>query len=107
MFFLFCVFIAFFTNELAFTGFHLHLFILTRFFTHYSLFFVSIGIVTGPSFTWFITMCSPKQPVGTSFSSRSDNFCTKKLKSVAAFSGEAALMYDGLLPFFVLACKVN
>ncbi len=74
---------------------------------YYSLFFESIRIVTGPSFSKDTFISAPNLPVCTgrvdSCRRVSTNFSYKGM----AVSGLAERMNEGRLPFFVLAKSVN
>jgi len=73
----------------------------------YSLFFVSMIMVTGPSLTRATFMSAPKVPVLTCLPVFSDRDVMKYSYSGMACSGRAALIKEGRLPFLYAACSVN
>src|SRR5688572_3846341 len=73
----------------------------------HTLFFVSMIIVTGPSFTRLTFISAPNSPVCTSLPRFDCTTLTKDSYNGIAISGFAAFMYEGRFPFFILACNVN
>ena len=63
--------------------------------------------MTGPSFIKLTCISDPNYPDWTLLETEELKSCLNCLYRGIACSGLAAFIYDGLFPYFVLACNVN
>ena len=79
----------------------------TFIYNHHNLFFESIIMVTGPSFSNSTCIFAPNCPVWTSLWSSWLRVATNFSYSGIEMAGGAASIYEGRLPFLVRAMRVN